>query len=201
LTKKGCLSESDLLLRDANSGGLEVYDIANNAITNAAFIGTVGVDWQFSGVGNFSGNPGETDLLLRNSKIGGLEVYDIANNQLTGAAFIGTVGLDWQFAGIAPIHAPGASDLILRNKNTGQFEVYDIAGNALVRAASLGAVGLDWQLGGFAVDPPTDDASAGQLVQAMAGFGESSSAADGLNAGLGNADASHQTFLTTPPHA
>src|SRR4029077_10421333 len=65
---------------------------ANNAITNAAFIGTVGVDWQFSGVGNFSGNPGETDLLLRNSKTGGLEVYDIANNQLTGAAFIGTVG-------------------------------------------------------------------------------------------------------------
>jgi hypothetical protein len=31
----------------------------------AAFIGTVGLDWQFSGVGNFSGVAGETDLLLR----------------------------------------------------------------------------------------------------------------------------------------
>jgi hypothetical protein len=29
---------------------------------------------------------------------------------------------------------------------------------------------LDWQLGGFAADPPTDDASVGQLAQAMAGF-------------------------------
>src|SRR5712671_7419571 len=144
-----------LLLRDSNTGGLEVYDIANNQITNAAFIGTVGIDWQFSGVGNFSGNPGETDLLLRNSNTGGLEVYDIANNQLTGAAFIGTVGLDWQFAGIAPIHAAGASDLVLHNVNSGAFEVYDIAGNTLVGAASLGAVGLDWQIGGFAVDPPT----------------------------------------------
>jgi hypothetical protein len=146
---------SDMILRDSNTGGLEVYDINNNQITNAAFIGTVGLDWQFSGVGNFSGVPGETDLLLRNSTTGGLEVYDINNNQLTGAAFIGTVGLDWQFAGIGPVHGAGESDLVLRNKNTGAFEVYNIAGNTLVGAASLGQVGLDWQLGGFAVDPPT----------------------------------------------
>jgi len=89
----------------------------------------------------------------------------------------------------------------LHNVNSGAFEVYDIAGNTLVGAASLGAVGLDWQLGGFAVDPPTDDASAGQLVQAMAVFRESSGAADGLNAGLVNAETSQQTFLTTPQHA
>jgi hypothetical protein len=158
------------------------------------------LDWQFSGVGNFSGNPGETDLLLRNSKTGGLEVYDIANNQLAGAAFIGTVGLDWQFAGIAPIHAPGASDLVLRNVNTGAFEVYDIAGNTLVGAASLGQVGLDWQLGGFAVDPPTNDPSVGQLVQAMAGFGGGSGAADGLSTAPLGADTSQQTLLTTPQH-
>ena len=120
-----------MLLRNANTGGLEVYDIANNAITNAAFIGTIGLDWRFSGVGNFSGVPGETDLLLRNVNTGGLEVYDINNNQLIGAAFIGTVGLDWQFAGVAPTNGPGTFDLVLRNVNTGQFEVYDIANNQL----------------------------------------------------------------------
>jgi hypothetical protein len=102
------LGESDMLLRNANTGGLEVYDIANNQITNAAFIGTVGLNWQFSGVGNFSGISGETDMLLRNTNTGGLEVYDINNNQIIGAAFIGTVGLEWQFAGIAPVHAAGA---------------------------------------------------------------------------------------------
>ena len=133
-------------------------------------------------------------------------MYDISNNQLTGAAFIGTVGLDWQFAGIAPVHAAGASDLVLRNVNTGQFEVYDIAGNQLVGAASLGAVGLDWQLGGFATDPPTgsmgsSDGSNSQLVQAMAGFGGGSGAADGLNAGVVNAGTSEQPLLTTPQHA
>jgi hypothetical protein len=35
----------------------------------------------------------------------------------------------------------------------------------------------------------------------MAGFGGSSGASDGLNAGFVNADTSQQTFLMTPQHA
>src|SRR5207248_11381295 len=160
------------------------------------------------GVGNFSGVPGETDLLLRNAKTGGLEVYDINNNQITGAAFIGTVGLDWQFAGIAPVHSAGASDLVLRNVNTGAFEVYDIANNGLTGVAGLGQVGLDWQLGSFAADPPTgsaastgDSSQTAQLVQAMAGFGGGSGAAESLNTVALGGDTSQQPVLTTPQHA
>jgi hypothetical protein len=134
-----------------------------------------------------------------------LEVYNINNNQLTGAAFLGTVGLDWQFAGIAPIHATGASDLVLRNVNSGAFEVYDIANNQIVGAATLGSIGLDWQLGGFAADPPTgsmgSSGSTSQLVQAMAGFGGGSGAADSLNTVPLGAETSQQQFLTMPQHA
>ena len=93
---------------------------------------------------------------------------------------------------------------MLRNINTGQLEVYDIAGNHITGAHSLGAVGLDWQLGGLAVDPPTGasaftDGSSDQLVQAMAGFA-GSDAAENLNTVPLSADASQQTFLTTPQH-
>jgi hypothetical protein len=84
---------SDMLLRDANIGGLQAYNINSNQITSSAFIGTVGPEWQFSGVGNFSSVPGESDLLSRNSSTGGLQVYNINNDQLRGTAFIGTVGL------------------------------------------------------------------------------------------------------------
>src|SRR6516165_6147487 len=91
--------ETDMILRNANTGGVEVYDISNNQITGASFVGNVGLDWQFSGVGNFSSR-GESDMLLRNSNTGGLEVYDIANNTITNAAFIGAVGLEWQFSGV-----------------------------------------------------------------------------------------------------
>jgi hypothetical protein len=55
------------LRADMIFGKGQVYDISNNQITGAAFMGTVGLNWQFSGVGNFNGVPGETDLLLRNT--------------------------------------------------------------------------------------------------------------------------------------
>ena len=91
---------SDMLLRNSNTGGLEVYDINNNQLTGAASIGTVGLDWQFAGIGPVHG-AGESDLVLRNKNAGAFEVYDIATNQLTGAAPLGAVGLDWQLGGFA----------------------------------------------------------------------------------------------------
>jgi hypothetical protein len=111
------------------------------------------------------------------------------------------VGLDWQFAGIASVHAAGAADLVLRNANSGVFEAYDIAGNTLVGAASLGQVGVDWQLGGFAVDPPTNDPSVGQLVQAMGSFDGGGGAGESLHTASLGADTSQQSLLTPPKHA
>jgi hypothetical protein len=68
----------------------------------------------------------------------------------------------------------------------------------------LGAVGTDWQLGGFAADPPTgsmgSSGSTSQLVQAMAGFGGGSGAAESLNTVQLGADMSQQPLLTTPQH-
>ena len=207
---------SDLLVRNSNTGGLQVYEISNNQITGSAFLGTVGLDWQFSGVGNFSGVPDESDLLLRNRSTGALQVYNINDNQITGSASLGAVGLDWQFAGVTSVSGVSASDLVLRNVNTGAFQVYNIANNQLTGSASLGSVGMDWQLGGFAatgpVPPPRSEdsedsfdtssqpnalgVSTAQLVQAMAGFG--GGAADISTTVPLGADASQQTFLTTP---
>jgi len=199
---------SDMILRNTNTGGLEVYDIDSNQITGAAFMGTVGLDWQIVGSGNFSSNPGESDLMMRNTKTGAFEVYDIANNQITAAFSLGAVGLDWQVAGFAPISGAGASDMVLRNTKTGAFEVYDISNNTITTAASLGSVGLDWQLGGFAADAPGASSAAmggssevGQLVQAMASFGAESGAADGLNVASLAQDSSQQPLLTPPQHA
>jgi hypothetical protein len=88
------------LLRNVNTGGLELYDINNNQLTSAVFIGTVGLDWQFAGIAPIHA-AGASDLVLRSASTGAFEVYDIANNQLTGAAPLGSVGLDWQVGGLA----------------------------------------------------------------------------------------------------
>jgi hypothetical protein len=144
----GSFGEDDMILRDANTGKLQVYNIDNNQITGSASLGTIGLDRQFSGIGNFSGN-GTSDLLVRNSNTGGLQVYEISNNQITGSAFLGTVGLDWQFSGVGNVSGvPDESDLLLRNRSTGALQVYNINDNQITGSASLGAVGLDWQFAG-----------------------------------------------------
>src|SRR5262245_60421557 len=136
-----------MLLRSATTGGFEVYDITNNNITGAALLGTVGLDWQAMGFGNFS-SLGENDMILRNVNTGGVEVYDIRNNQITGASFLGTVGLNWQFSGVGNFSGLGESDMLLRSADTGGLEVYDIANNQITNAAFIGTIGLDWQFSG-----------------------------------------------------
>jgi hypothetical protein len=58
--------ETDMLMRNVNSGGLMLYDIANNQITGTTFLGPVGLDWQFAGVAPIQA-PGASDLVLRNA--------------------------------------------------------------------------------------------------------------------------------------
>jgi hypothetical protein len=155
----GQLTNADILLRNANTGGFEVYDVSNNNITRAAFLGNVGLDWQVMGFGNFS-SFGETDMILRNAKNGGVEVYDIRNNQIIGANFMGAVGLDWQVASFGNFSSRGTSDMILRNANNGGLEVYDINSNQITGAAFMGVVGLDWKVlafGNFSGSPGETD--------------------------------------------
>jgi hypothetical protein len=94
--------ETDMIMRNSTTGAFEVYDIANNQLTSAYFLGTVGLDWQVAGFGPISG-AGRSDMVLRNATTGAFEVYNIANNQITGAALLGQVGMDWQLGGFAAI--------------------------------------------------------------------------------------------------
>jgi hypothetical protein len=43
-----------LVLRNANTGAFEVYDIAGNTLVGAASLGAVGLDWQ---LGGFAADP------------------------------------------------------------------------------------------------------------------------------------------------
>jgi uncharacterized repeat protein (TIGR01451 family) len=145
----GSRGENDVLLR--NGTAFVVADVANNQITGMAPLGTVGLNWQLGGFGNFSGNSGAYDMLLRDSNSGGLQVYDIANSQIINSAFVGAVGLDWQISGFGNFSSrPGETDMIMRNANTGGLQLYDIANNQITGTAFLGTVGLEWQFAGVA---------------------------------------------------
>jgi hypothetical protein len=167
---------ADMLLRNGNTGAFEIYDISNNSITNAAPMGQVGLEWQVTGFGDFSGKANETDMVMRNSNTGAFEIYDIANNQVASAAAIGQVGMEWQVVGFGPINSAGAADMVMRNSSTGAFEIYDIANNQITNAAPMGQVGLEWSVSGIAADPPPVPPA--QLVQAMASYAPAGGALD-----------------------
>ena len=163
---------SDMLLRNSTNGNFQVYNISNNAITNSVSLGAVGLNWQFSGIGNFS-VPGESDMLLRDSTNGDFQVYNISNNAIVNSASLGEVGLNWQFSGIGNFSGmPGAGDMILRNTNTGELLVYNIRSNQITNSVSMGTVGLEWEfsgVGNFSSNPGESDlilrnANTGELL-------------------------------------
>src|SRR5215468_6952371 len=79
----GSFGETEMLMRRSD-GELEVYNIDNNEVTGFAPMGNVGVENEFSGIGNF-GSSGNSDMLLRNSNTGDLQVYNISNDEVTGS--------------------------------------------------------------------------------------------------------------------
>ena len=96
----GNANETDMLMRNSNTGAFELYDIGNNAITFAGPMGQVGLEWSVVGFGPIDG-AGTSDMLMRNTNTGAFEIFDIGNNQLTNAAAMGQVGNEWSVAGIA----------------------------------------------------------------------------------------------------
>jgi hypothetical protein len=94
-----------MILRNSNTGQFEVFDISNNQITFATGMGQAGLEWQVSGFGDFSSNPGETDMLMRNSSNGVFVIYDISNNGITTFADMGR----WDWSGRLPASAISAA--------------------------------------------------------------------------------------------
>jgi len=137
-----------MLLRNSSTGGFQVYNVSNNNITNTGFLGTVGLNWQAAGFGDFN-RDSMTDMVLRNNSSGTFQVYNIVNNSITASATLGTVGLDWQVGGFGNFAGLGESDMILCNTTSGALLVYDISNNQITNAAFMGTVGLNWQIVGF----------------------------------------------------
>jgi len=114
---------ADMIMRDASTGFYEIYDLGNNAILGAGFLGQVGAEWQVAGVGAFNA-PDTSDMILRNSNTGQFEIYDISNNNLTGAAPMGQVGLEWTVSGFGDFSSrTGETDMLMRKQ---QWPVRDL---------------------------------------------------------------------------
>jgi hypothetical protein len=59
-------------------------------------LGSIGVNWQTMGLGDFADNPNEADMLMRDSNTGNMDYFDIQHNQIVNGGVLGSIGLNWQ---------------------------------------------------------------------------------------------------------
>src|ERR671934_26856 len=157
-----------MILRNATNGNYEIYDIGNNSLLAAYFLGQVGLDWEpagglagvdsqpvglrLSGINTSLGrffDSDTSDMMLRNATSGQFEVYDIRNNNITSATGLGSILANSQVAGFGDFNGDGMTDMMVRDAIFGTFTAYDISNNIVVANATLGTVGIEWQGAGF----------------------------------------------------
>jgi hypothetical protein len=144
--------ESDMMIRNANSGALGVIDISNNQITAVLpDVGQFGSEWSVAGFGDFSGNAGESDMMIWNANSGMLDIIDINNNRVSAVlSDVGQFGSAWNVAGFGDFSGnAGESDMMIWNGNTGALDVIDISDNRITGVFNVGNIGAQWQVAGF----------------------------------------------------
>src|SRR5579863_3507825 len=144
----GNSGESDVAIRDGNTGAVDLLDVQRNQfVAPPISIGGIGMEWQILGVGDFSSNANETDILMRDIQNGAIDVFDVQNSQFVGPAItVGGIGTEWQALGVGDFSGNmGETDLAMRDTQTGAIYVFNIQHNEIVGSHPLGGVGIDWQ--------------------------------------------------------
>jgi len=197
---------TQMIMEQANEApGTNAYWLYTYDPSAAAFAGqvggTVGNNLSVVGFGDLLGNGMTQAVMQQDNGNFWLYTYSASTNSLSGQ-LVGAIGSNFHVVGFGSLGTAGQDEMLMQDA-AGNFEVYQY--NASLNAFvgnSMGAVGAPWALDGIAADSPsTAGISTAQLVQAMAGFSDGSSAAGGLNTAPLSADTSQQTFLTIPQHA
>src|SRR5205823_14738793 len=119
---------SDVLFRNSSTGAFEAYYVSNNNITNAALVGTVGLDWNFAGTGNFDGQSSLSELLLRNAGSGSFELYHVAGGGVLSGNAVAPIGNNFQVKGFGNFSGSPTTQMMMQDKthdaSAGQLELY-----------------------------------------------------------------------------
>ena len=140
---------ANMVTETTSSGGLQVYNIGDNAFLGRAALGSIPTQQQLLGSGNLSAGGTNTDLLMRDSTNDNLAYYDIRNNQLVAAGPAGNIGSEWKVLGLGDFSGnAGETDMLMRDVNN-NLQYFDIQQNRIVGSGAIGNIGSEWQVLGF----------------------------------------------------
>ena len=134
---------SDMLLRNENTGGNQIWRSANSAQVQA--VTAVGHPWAIAGIGDFDAD-GKSDLLWRNLSTGANSIWKAANS----ATQIGVGTLnpqDWAVVGVGDFNGDLRADILWHNHATAA-NMYWPSGNAAASVALTRVTDLGWEIVG-----------------------------------------------------
>jgi hypothetical protein len=117
-----------MLLRNSSTGAFQAYYISNNNITGSASVGTVGLDWNFAGTGNFDGASSLSELLLRNAGSGSFELYHVVGGGILSGNAVAPIGNNFTVKGFGNFSNSPTTQMMMQDNthdaSAGQLELY-----------------------------------------------------------------------------
>lgn len=138
---------SDLLLHNAGTGGVAMWQMDGAKIVSNATFGTVGKGWHVEGTSDFGGD-GKADILLRADN-GAVALWQMDGNKIVSNVTFGSIGTNWQVASVDDFNGDGKAD-ILWSSNTGQLAMWQMDGTKITVNQIFATVGNGWHVAGTA---------------------------------------------------
>jgi hypothetical protein len=136
------------------------FTIRNTTPRTIADIGSHGVAWPISGVGDFNAD-GHSDVLWRSPSMGQVDQWQMKNGGWSRSIDLGaTKPANWQLAGTGDFDGDGTSDVLWRDISNSKVDQWHMKNGNWGGSIDLGATkGADWTLvgvGDFNADGVSD---------------------------------------------
>jgi hypothetical protein len=141
---------SDILFRNASTGDVWLWNMAESAIGSSAAIGNVPPQWQVVNVADADGD-GKADMYWRNSATGENMIWLMNNRAQKGSITLPMVNdPNWLLTSVADLDGDGINDLIWRNAAAGQWAVWLMTSSGVKSTQAYGGVPSNWEIRGAA---------------------------------------------------
>jgi hypothetical protein len=142
----------DIQWRNRKTGAVDIWLLDKTRFSQSVSLGTVGLDWDIKGVGDFNGTSSErvgathsSDLLWRNAQTGENALWFLNGTQLERAVYLPSQGLDWKITSIADFNRDGSLDLLWHNTKTGENSGWFLNQGSFARKETFQTTELNWQ--------------------------------------------------------
>lgn len=137
-------ANSDVIIRNSQSGQWFIYNLSGSEIINRGYIGLESAkDFAVQAVADFN-NDGFSDLLIRNEKTGQWNLSLVRNRHVIDEVTppMSQV-LTWKIVDAKDFDANGSPDILIRNTASGSWYIYLYSGTEIIRRGYIDVLPKD----------------------------------------------------------